>query len=162
MNRFLALIVAVAAVALVAAGCGSSDDSTTDSGEALTKAEFVKQGNAICKEGNDKIESEFEQLAEEKNLKENQKPPQAVLDEAAETILVPGIGKQIEELRALGNPEGDDGEVEDLLTGAEEALEEAEEDPSVLTEDEDSGPFVQVNKEAREYGLTVCGEEDEG
>jgi hypothetical protein len=159
LNRFIALFASLMVVALIAVGCGSSDDSTTDSTASLTKAEFVKQGNAICKEGNAQFDSEFEQLAEEKDLKEDQPPPQAVLDEAAETILVPGISKQIEELRALGTPEGDEGEVEDLLTNAEEALEEAEEDPSVLTEDEDAGPFVQVNQEVREYGLTVCGEE---
>jgi hypothetical protein len=158
LNRFLALIVAVGALALVAVGCGSSDDSTTDSGEALTKAEFIKQGNAICKEGNAEIESGFEEFSEENDLAENKEPTEAELTEASETILIPAVSKQLEELRALGTPEGDEGEVDELLTNAEEVLEEGEEDPASLA-NEDSGGFADVNKEARAYGLTVCGEE---
>lgn len=158
MNRFLALIAAVAAVALVAAGCGSSDDSTTDSTTTLTKAEFLKQGNAICAAGNKEIEEGFEEFAEEKNLSQNKEPSKAELTEASETILIPAVADQIDELRALGTPEGDEGEVDRLLTNAEEVLEEGEEDPVSLTE-AGSGGFTEVNRESREYGLTTCGEE---
>jgi hypothetical protein len=158
LNRFLALVAAVAAVALVVAGCGDSDDSTTDSGASLTKAEFVKQGNAVCAKGNKEIEEGFEEFSEEKNLRQNKEPSKAVLTEASETILIPAVSSQIDELRALGTPEGDEGEVDQLLTNAEEVLEEGEEDPVSLTE-EGSGGFTDVNKEARAYGLTVCGEE---
>ncbi len=158
MKKLLALLAALCAVAIVAAGCGSSDDSTTDSTESLTKVEFLKQGNAICTEGNETIDAGFEELAEEKNLDENSRPPQSVLDEAAETILIPSVTKQIEELRALGTPEGDEGELDQLLTAAEAAIEEGEEDPSSMSS-ENSNPFEAVNKEAAAYGLTACGEE---
>ncbi len=160
MNRFLALIVAVVAVGLVAAGCGSSGDSTTDSTASLTKAEFIKQGNAICAAGNKEIDAGFEEFAKEKNLSQNKEPSEAQLEEAAETILLPSVAKQVEELRALGAPEGDEGEVDQLLTGVEEAMEEGEEDPVSLTQ-EGAGPFTEVNKEAQAYGLTACGEEEE-
>ena len=156
-KRLFVFFVTVLAGAMLVAGCGSSDDN--DSTTALSKAEFVKQGNAICRKGNEEIEEGFEEFAKEKNLGKNKEPSEADFEEAAETVLVPGVSKQIDGLRALGAPEGDEGEVDQLLTGAEEALEEIEGDPAKATE-ENGGPFVKVNKEAREYGLTVCGEEE--
>ncbi len=159
MKRLLALAVAVCAAALVALGCGGGG-STTDSTASLTKAEFLKQGNAICAAGNKAVDAGFEEFAKEKNLSQNKEPPQPVLDEAAETILLPTVAKQIEELRALGTPEGDEGEVDQILTGAEEAIEAGEEDPASMTQD-GAGPFTEVNKEAQAYGLTACGEEEQ-
>lgn len=156
-KRLFALFVAALACVVAVAGCGSSDDN--DSTASLSKAQFVKQGNAICRKGNAKIESEFEEFAENHQLQENKKPSKPVLEEATETILVPQISNQVEEIRALGTPEGDEGEVDAILGGAEEAVEEAEEDPATFAEGE-SAKLKEVNKEAREYGLTVCGEEE--
>ena len=68
MSKILALIVAISAVALVAAGCGSSDDSTTDSTASLTKGEFLKQGNAICAKGNQELEAGFNSFGKEHEL----------------------------------------------------------------------------------------------
>jgi hypothetical protein len=147
------------AAALFATGCGSGDDTSSESA-ALTKAEFVKQANAICKKGNATFESEFEAFAKEHNLNENKAPSKAVQEEAIDQIAVPRISSQVEEIRALGTPKGDDGELEGILTGVEEGLEEAEENPAVLFGEAPS-KFKQVNKETREYGLTVCGEEGE-
>jgi hypothetical protein len=155
-KRLFMLFAGALAIVTMVAGCGSSDDSSTAS---LTKAQFVKQGNAICTAGNKELEEGFEEFAKENNLGKNEEPSEAEFEEAAETVLVPGIDKQLEGLRALGTPEGDEGEVDQLLSGAEEALEEIEEDPSKASQ-ESGGPFEQVNKEAREYGLTVCGEEE--
>jgi hypothetical protein len=158
LNKRLFALFATALVGVLVAGCGSSDDS--ESTASLSKAEFVKQGNAICSKGNAKLESEFEDFADEHNFKKNKKPSEAEFEEATETILIPGISNQVEEIRALGTPEGDEGEVDELLTGAEEAVEEGEEDPVGFAEGE-SPKLKEVNKQAREYGLTVCGEESE-
>jgi hypothetical protein len=158
LSKSLAVIAALAALALVIAGCGDSDDSTTDSTASLTKAEFVKQGNAICAAGNKELDEGFGEFAEENNLSQKKEPTQEQFEEVAEDVLIPGISNQIDKLRALGTPEGDEGEVDQILTGAEEALEEIEDDPALASE-EDNGPFGDVNKEAREYGLTTCGEE---
>lgn len=159
MNRLIVLLAALAALALVAAGCGDSDDDgTTDSGPALTKAEFVKQGNAVCAAGNKEIQKGFEEFTEESGLKQNEEPSEAQFEEVADDVLVPAVSKQVEGLRDLGVPEGDEGEVDQLLTNAEDALGEIEDDPSKIS-GEDGDPFAGVNKEARAYGLTVCGEE---
>jgi hypothetical protein len=143
--------------ALLVAGCGS-DSSTTDTTASITKAEFVKQGNAICKEGNEEIEGEFEKFAKENTLSEKKAPTEAQLEEAAEQFLIPAITRQVEGLRALGAPSGEEEKVNTLLDNAETALEEVEEDPSLLS-GEKSEPFEDVNKEARAVGLTTCGEE---
>lgn len=152
-----AVLIGALAIAAIASGCGGGD-SSSESTASLTKAEFVKEGNAICSKGNAEIESEFEAFSKERNLSETKAPSKEVQEEAAEDILIPAISSQLKEIRALGTPEGDEGEVEEILAGAEEALEEGEEDPISLLGNE-PGKFKEVNKMAREYGLTVCGEE---
>jgi hypothetical protein len=148
-----ALFSICAALALVAliAGCGSSDDSSS----SLTKAEFVKKGNAICAAGNKEIEDGFEAFAEEHDLSGKQPPSEAESKEVAETVLIPAVSKQVEQIRALGPP---DDEAEEVVDSAEESLEKAEEDPVGFIEGDGAG-FAATNKKARAYGLTVCGEE---
>lgn len=149
-----ALFFACGALALAAlfAGCGGGDDSSS----SLTKAEFVKKGNAICTAGNKEIEGGFEAFAKEHHLSGKQAPSKAESKEAAETILIPAISKQIEKIRALGPP---DEEAEEVVESAEESLEKAEEDPVAFIEGEGGDSFAETNKKARAYGLTVCGEE---
>jgi hypothetical protein len=159
LNRLFVLIVAVVAVALVGVGCGSGD-STTESTASLSKAAFLKQGNAICKTGNNEIEEGFEAFVKENKISQTKEPTEAQFEEIADNVLVPAVEKQINGLRGLGTPEGDEGELDELLTNAEGALEEVEGDPSLLEEEGSGSPFAAVNKEARAYGLTVCGEEN--
>jgi hypothetical protein len=144
------------AMALFVAGCGGNDENDTTA--ALTKAQFLKRGNAICAAGGKEIDQGFKAFNEDEHLKANQEPTDAEAEEIADTILLPAVQKQVDELRELGAPEGDEEQVEEILDGADEAIEEGEEDPSALVT-ENGGVFAEVNKMAREYGLTVCGEE---
>jgi hypothetical protein len=150
-----ALFFACGALALAAlfAGCGGSDDTSS----SLSKAEFVKKGNAICTAGNKEIEEGFEAFAKEHDLSSKQPPSKAESKEAAETILLPAIKKQVEKIRALGPP---DDEADEVLDSAEESIEKGEEDPVALIEEEAVPMFAATNKKARAYGLTVCGEEE--
>jgi hypothetical protein len=156
-KRSIALFAALAALAMIVAGCGGDDDSTGTTG-SLTKAEFVKQGNAICAKGNKELDEDFEKFAKEHNLSENKRPSNAVLTEASEDILIPVVSDQIEQLRDLGAPAGEEQQVDEILTAAEEGIEKGEEDPVSLTA-ENGGPFKKANKLAKDYGLTKCGEE---
>lgn len=151
----IALLAAVAALALIA-GCGGGSDST-ESTSSLTKAEFVKQGNAICAKGNKEINEGFEKFVEENGLSKTKAPSKAVQEEAVETVLIPRIRKEIESIRALGPP---DEAAEAVLDAAEEALEKGEEEPIQFLKEESAGPFAKANKLSREYGLTKCGEEE--
>ena len=87
MNRLIALLAALGAVALIVAGCGS-DSSTTDSTASLTKAEYLKQGNAICAAGNKEINAGFEKFFEENEFSKKNQPTQADFQEGAEEVQV--------------------------------------------------------------------------
>jgi hypothetical protein len=155
-KRIIALLAALAALALIVAGCGGGS-SSTESTSSLSKAEFLKEGNAVCAKGNEEIEETFESFAKEHNLSEKNPPSEDELQEVASEIL-PIISNQIEGVRDVGIPsEGGQG-IEDALNAAEEALEEAEEDPTAFTGEKDD-PFKKANKMATEVGLTACGEE---
>jgi hypothetical protein len=39
----------------ILAGCGGSSSSSSTSGEALSKSQFLAQGNAICAKGEEEI-----------------------------------------------------------------------------------------------------------
>lgn len=159
-KRLVPLFVALAALAVIVAGCGSGGGST-ETTTALSKAEFVKKGNAICAEGSKEINEGFEKFAKENGFSEKKRPPQAKLEEGIETVVIPGIRKEIEGIRALGIPAEEGAEAEAVLDAAEEALEKGEENPSLLAKEESAGPFAEVNKLSREFGLTKCGEEEE-
>jgi hypothetical protein len=146
-KRLLGLLAGVIAIAMIAAGCGSSSDTTA----SLSKAEFLKQGNAICDAGNKEINAGFEET-----LPKGKQPSKAELDEAIETVLIPSVTKQVEEIRALGAPEGEEEAVEDFLAGAEEELEKGEEEPASLAT---GASFNKTNQEAKAIGLTSCAEE---
>jgi hypothetical protein len=141
-------------VALVAAGCGSSnnDNSTTT---ALTKAEFLKKGNAICKKGNQQINQVANQTFTKKKYP-NGPPPKSVQTKFATDTVIPTVQSQIDQIKALGAPKGDEAQVTAIVTSAQGALDQAKKDPSVLLSN-GPGPFEQTNKLSKSYGLTVCG-----
>jgi hypothetical protein len=153
-KAFLAAIAALAALAALVAGCGGGGD-TTDETVTLTKTEFIKQGDAICKKGNDESEKEAEEFAEDNGF-ELEKASKEQLEEAVGEVLVPNLEQQIEELDALGAPEGDEDKVEAIITSLEDATGEIEDDPGIVFE----GDVLQKpSKLADEYGFKVCGEE---
>jgi hypothetical protein len=142
------------AIGLLAAGCGGGGSSTTAS---ITKAEFVKKGNAICTAGNKRVDSEFEAFAKEAGLKEGEEPSKAQSEELAETILLPSVSQEVEEIKALGIPSEEGEGAEAVIESAEESIEKGEEEPAALVSSEKT--FKKTNELAHEYGLTVCGEE---
>ncbi|MGN6256121.1 MAG: hypothetical protein ACTHN3_00015 [Solirubrobacterales bacterium] len=158
-KRVIALLAALAALAMIVAGCGGGSESS-ESTSSLTKAEFVKKGNAICAKGSKEINEGFEKFVKENGLSKTKAPPKAVQEEAVETVLIPRIRKEIEDIRALGTPAEEGAEAEAVLDAAEEALEKGEEDPIQFLKEESAGPFAKANKLAREFGLTKCGEEE--
>ena len=157
-KRLLVLFAGALALGLLVAGCGSSDDSTTDSSTAsLTKAQFIKQADAICEKAGDEIEGEVEAFAEENDISTDKEPSDEVKEEIVTEVIVPNIEEQAEGIAALGAPSGEEDQVGAIVEGIETAASETSEDPSaVVTGGE--GAFEGVNEEAKEYGLKVCGE----
>jgi hypothetical protein len=138
MNLRIGVIALVAALALAAAGCGGDDETTA---EPLTKEEFITQADEICTEGNEELATE-------------EQPDPENLDAFITDTLAPNLQEQHDGIAALGVPEGDEEEIESLLDNLQEGIDALEEDPNTLTE---GGPFVEVNRQATEYGLQVCG-----
>ncbi|MBA3864939.1 MAG: hypothetical protein H0X42_01105 [Solirubrobacterales bacterium] len=162
-KRLIAMLAGVVAIAVIAAGCGSSSSSdSTGGGEessssSLTKAEFIKAGDAICLESNEALEGEANEFAEENGI-DIGKPTTEQQEEVVSEVVAPAIREQAEGISELGAPSGEEEEVEAIVDAVENGAEEAEEEPSSLVEAEGGGPFAEANELANAYGFKVCGE----
>ena len=155
------LLAAVLAVGLVAAGCGGDDDEDTTTaattteteaagGEPLSKSGFIEQADQICREGDQEIDQEAEQLG-------LGRPSDQELEHFTTDTLVPGIQQQIDDLRALTPPEGDEEQITQFLDSAQKALDRLEQDPSLLLR-ESGDPFAEVRQLGEEYGFEDCAQ----
>jgi hypothetical protein len=155
-KRLIVLLAGALAIAAVVAGCGSSGDSTeTDEVTiALSKDEFIKQGDQICKEAEADSEAEAEDFAKENGF-ELESASEEQLEEAISEVLVPSLNRQIDEIDALGAPEGDEGKVEAIVVALEDGSAEVEDDPSLAIKGE---PLKDASRLAKAYGFKVCGE----
>jgi hypothetical protein len=152
-KRLIALLAALAALALVVAGCGGGSDSTDSS--SLTKAQLIKQGDAICEKGEETLEAEANEFAKENGI-DTSKPTKAQQEEVIEQVVAPALRKQAEELRELGTPSGEEEAVEEIFDTLEEGTEELEEEPGKLLEG--NNPVEKAGNLAQKYGFKECGE----
>jgi len=149
------LIVLIAALAIAAAAAGCGDSGSASSAAPLTKAQFIKQGDAICAKADKEQVAAYLDFAKDEPKKLETKSGE---EELVTVAGLPPVQEAIEEIGALGIPEGDESEVEALVTGMEKALEEAEADPSKVLESSAVTPFDKTDKMAREYGFVACGD----
>ena len=161
MSKALLAIGMAIALAAAVAGCGGGDDSTgggDSSAAALTKAEFIKQADAICKDGEEQLEDEGNEFAEENDI-----DTENATDEQKEEVIVdvigPALHKQGEELAGLGAPEGEEESIEAIVDALESGADEIESDPAILIEGKENPPLEEASELASDYGLTECGEE---
>jgi hypothetical protein len=152
-NSFLALAGALA-IGAIAAGCGSSNDNSTSTTAALSKAQFLKKGNAVCKKGNQQINKVGRQTFGTKG--NHKKPTKAEQKKFATDTLIPGIQTQIDGVKALGPPKGDEAKVKAIVVSAQASLDKAKTDPTILLKSK-TNPFAKTNKLSNAYGLTACG-----
>lgn len=148
--RSFALVSALASFAvLIAAGCGDGGSEA-----ALSKAQFIKRGDAICEKA-DETQNAGLRGYTAKNAKKAS--TQAGKEDLVTIVGLPPVKTEVEELHALGPPSGDEAKVEAILTGIEEALEDAEENPQSI-EKRAGNPFNAVDELAREYGFKACAQ----
>lgn len=153
-KRLIVLLAGVVAIAAVAAGCGSSSDST-ETTAALSKAEFIKQGDAICEKGSKQIETEAEEFAEDNNI-DTSKPTNKQQEEVIVTVVAPSLQTQADELSELGAPEGEEGKTAAIIDALEAGAEEVEDDPGTLLES-GTNPLGKASELATKYGFKACG-----
>jgi hypothetical protein len=145
----LGLVIAIG----FALGCGSGEDEATSADQAppLTKAQFIKQADAICTEV--AKEREVAAAAWAKNMKGRSEETPEKIGEAVKEIMPPLMHEEGTRLETLSAPEGDEkavAEIIDLLEKVQQSIEQADEKiffPSGIREFE--------NK-ASGYGLKVC------
>ena len=141
------LVLVGASAALVAAGCGGDDDN----GEALTKEEFIAQGDVNCAEADQQLE------AAERDAFGGGEPNQQQVEQFVTEELVPNIQGQIDFLRNLSPPEADEERVNEILDTAQEAVDELEENPSEVQGGPGGEKLNQAGTELQEFGFEECG-----
>ncbi len=144
-GAFLALALALAAL-LAFAGCGGDDETSS-----LTKAEFTKQANAGCKEHEEERGELFEEVTRPLDPNEYTKADQELIILEA---LLPPYERNIENLKSLGAPSGDEQQVEAIIEAMEKSVEKVEDEPIVAIDS--TRQFEESNALAEKYGLDAC------
>jgi ABC-type lipoprotein release transport system permease subunit len=139
-------LTAVLALGVIAAGCGSGDDDSGTS--SLTKSEWIAKADAICQQGNQEIEQAAQQQFG------NQKPTAAEVQQFATGTALPNTQTQVDKIRALGAPSGDEDQVNHILDTVQ-----AEVDKAKAAGDIEDSTFAEGNSLAKQYGLKVCGQD---
>jgi hypothetical protein len=151
LSKLLAAAFAAFVALLALAACGGSGETTP----ALTKAEFIAQGDEICAKGDEEGQEQSNEFAEENDI-DVESPTEAQKEEVVLDILVPVLSEEAEKLGELGPPEGEEAEVEAMISALENAAEELEEEPQRAFSAADT-PLKEASKLAKEFGFETCG-----
>src|SRR2546430_6341290 len=120
-------------LAVGAAGCGKSKSSsgttsgTTGTSAALSKPQFLKRGNAICRRGNKAINT----AAKKAFPSRTHRPTRAQVKRFAKTTIAI-TQTEITAVRALPPPSGDEAEVKAVGDAAQKALDQVKAHPELL------------------------------
>lgn len=136
--------IAAVAFALVVSGCGGGGSNS------LTKAEFAKKADEICRRG----ESERAEVLKAAGQKFSGKKVTAADQEQLVLEALPSYEKSAQKIQELGAPEGGEKEAEALVEAMEEAAENVKADPGTATTG--SIPFKKANEVAEEIGAKGC------
>lgn len=154
------LLVAVLGLGLVVAGCGSSSSSSstksTAAAPALTKAEYVKQGNAICKANQAGKQAAVSAYAKAHRLNINGTPTKAEATQLAIAVLIPRSQSVVSALKALVPPSSDQAHVTAMLATTQQGLDQIKRDPAKLVISGPANTFAHAAKLLHAYGLTYC------
>lgn len=183
-RKLLKALAAVAVISAVAAGCGGDDDADSPApasgggdenvssgnggskGEArsgsaegvttssLNKEEFIKQASARCRQEKKGLLQKAAKYVNEHSSEEITEP--VLTANGVSEVIMPVVEAQIEAVRQLGAPAGDEDEIEAMLSAQEEAVETVKEQERL---DPVKGPsefFEDNNKTYEEYGLRAC------
>lgn len=145
----MAVVGVVVAVAALAFGCGGDDD------DSLTKAEYRKQANALCLQGNDQKDNAIREGFEDPKKAGITAKGEAGTIEVLTELALPPIVAMTEELKELGGPEGEEEKAEEMVEAIEAEIDEIEANPKAVATGS-GGEFNEANKLADELGLESC------
>jgi hypothetical protein len=146
-------------LAIAAIGCGSGGGSTTadstGSEKALTKAQFIKQADAICHDAQEKkgklIGAWAKKSEEEGKTLEDWSEEE--IGQIYLRIALPPIRDASSQIAELNPPEGD-AQVEKVLASLSSTVKGLEEEPTRAVK---GSPFIRPDELAQAYGFEVCG-----
>jgi len=159
----LSLALLALAAGLVIAGCGDDDDDETTSGttateatdstdagdEAPTKADFIKEADAIC--------ADADQALADVALEQYPEGPPTGEDAVAfaEDVFIPNLQGQHDDLAALTPPAGEEDAFADLLEQLQTGIDEVADDPESFVE---TDALEDASVAASDFGLRSCGQ----
>jgi hypothetical protein len=147
MDRLIMVVGAVMATC-IAAGCGSSGEEA--SSVPLTKAQFIKQADAICA----KAAKEREAAAEawRKELPDLSAETVDEIEKGLKEVIAPALQQQAEELETLAAPAQDRDEVAQMISALAAVSKAMEQEPKWAFH----SSIPQFEREAKDYGFKSC------
>jgi hypothetical protein len=154
----------LAACALLAGpllpACGGKDDGDRNAeaasggeGPPLSKSEYLERGDQICIEGTLRI------AAQSQERFESQRESTEEIEEFAIEVVAPTLEDQVEELRALMPPKGDQKTVDAIYDAVDEGIAALRRRPEVILQADVDGAFERANALAQAYGFERCAED---
>jgi hypothetical protein len=149
------------AIALLGAGCGGGGSGNVSSAGAggassLTSAEAIKQANAICKQGGERIHQQVQRFNKAHGLSHKaavERPNQEIL---VAKFVVPSVESQAARLAKLEVPKGDKEELTELIFNLGKLAKTAAEKPASMLVEGNGNPLAEANKAAKIYGAEEC------
>ena len=139
------LAITVATLGLAACGGGGEE-------KAISKDEYLKRAQEVCKQGSTELEKASVSAFPE--LKPGEKPTDDQIATFVRKTVVPEIRKQVKELRQLPPPEGAKKEVDDIYDALDQGLDKLDKDPKLLLSG--TNVFAKADELGRKYDIRVC------
>jgi hypothetical protein len=156
---------ALAAIVFAVAGCGGGSDSHTSTGAGsgttqtltaittaqISRPQFIQTADAVCTEENKATKTQIEQQVGSGKLSNAQ------LLQVGK-IAASNIRDEVNKIRAIGAPTGDEAALNSILDAAESGAYQLESNPQQLqTKGEANADIAKADREATAYGFNVCG-----
>lgn len=166
-RKLPALILVAMAFAAIVVGCGGGDDDSSGSDDSssassgpittssLSKAAFIKKVNALCDGYQDERRDKLFAYIDEKR-EGNGEASEDLLLESVKAVFVPSLEQEVDEIREIGAPKGDEDEIEKILVGFEKSADAADELESTKAKATVDRLFARAGVEASKYGVDEC------
>lgn len=171
ISLFLKICAFSLVVALLGTGCGGGSDSssdTTSSGpsnavaaaaaiepSSISKQEFIEKADEICsKESEEFLPLILNYIAKHEN--EKGRTQGEITQDGVEKLIVPKFQSQIDQIKELGAPEGDEKEIEAFLRAMQTATWNLEKRNELNLSTDIDREFATAGELAIDYGLQSC------
>jgi type IV pilus biogenesis protein CpaD/CtpE len=165
LRQLPASILLIALIALIG-GCGSDSEATGDetggstsaneSAQVMPKGQFLTKAVAICMKRNkaqEPVIEEFRQLGKEAEADGKVSAAEEQSREEIVAKIFRNARQTLDELTALGYPEGDERVMQAFLDEYTDALKQSEDSPATYFSGE---AFFPVGESGESYGLVGC------